>query len=457
MLSLPFAFHATGLVGGILLCILVGYTEAMTLYVLSKFAERYEARTYVELVRRALGRKAAVVLSVVLLVSMAGACIAYTIIMADNLSSLAAAGGLPAWAANRRHIVLALSATLFPLCLPRNLTALDKLNQVAILGFLFGAGLVVYRGFQVALEREHLLEGVSLFRFDRLTLHAIPIVVFGFNCHSTVVSVYSELEPAPGLLVPMLPPSPSAFRRYGRLAPQPGSRKLVGMLGVILISMACVGAIYVVVGISGYLAFPQHVDSNILVTFPEDDPLLKVARGFVALIVYGSWPLTHHPARAGFEHLTAAWVPDGSAMERVVSVGFTAAFVAATAGVALVVTDLGIVLHLLGGLCISFIIFFLPGLLLVNAAIVKWSKVVLEQIDTEAILEEEEHAPVRYPSQTSKPLAQPLLEKLQTARDKGIKKTGIMYAPRLSWTFGVLLIALSLAVASVALYTVIYG
>lgn len=47
---------------------------------------------------------------------------------------------------------------------------------------------------QVALEREHLLEGVSLFRFDRLTLHAIPIVVFGFNCHSTVVSVYSELE-----------------------------------------------------------------------------------------------------------------------------------------------------------------------------------------------------------------------------------------------------------------------
>lgn len=65
--------------GGILLCILVGYTEAMTLYVLSKFAERYEARTYVELVRRALGRKAAVVLSVVLLVSMAGACIAYTV------------------------------------------------------------------------------------------------------------------------------------------------------------------------------------------------------------------------------------------------------------------------------------------------------------------------------------------------------------------------------------------
>lgn len=64
---------------------------------------------------------------------------------------------------------------------------------------------------------------------------------------------------------------------------------------------------------------------------------------------------------------------------------------------------------------------------------------------------------MRYPSQTSKPLAQPLLEKLQTARDKGIKKTGIMYAPRLSWTFGVLLIALSLAVASVALYTVIYG
>lgn len=35
------------------------------------------------------------------------------------------------------------------------------------------------------------------------------------------------------------------------------------------------------------------------------------------------------------------------------------------------VTDLGQVLHMIGGTAAAFVIFFLPGLLLINAAIVK--------------------------------------------------------------------------------------
>jgi sodium-coupled neutral amino acid transporter 7/8 len=35
------------------------------------------------------------------------------------------------------------------------------------------------------------------------------------------------------------------------------------------------------------------------------------------------------------------------------------------------VTDLGAVLHMVGGTAASYMIFFLPGLLLINAAIVK--------------------------------------------------------------------------------------
>lgn len=70
---------ASGLIGGLLLCVVVGTVEALTLYVLSKFAERYSAVTYVELVRRALGRKLAALLSVMLVVAMFGACIAYQV------------------------------------------------------------------------------------------------------------------------------------------------------------------------------------------------------------------------------------------------------------------------------------------------------------------------------------------------------------------------------------------
>ncbi|GIM01936.1 hypothetical protein Vretimale_6647 [Volvox reticuliferus] len=120
VLSLPFAFQETGLVGGLLLCVAVGTVEALTLYVLSKFAERYSAVTYVELVRRALGRKLAALLSAVLVVAMFGACVAYLIILADNLTSLAAAAGLPLWLSNRHNVVAVLGVgVLLPMCIPR--------------------------------------------------------------------------------------------------------------------------------------------------------------------------------------------------------------------------------------------------------------------------------------------------------------------------------------------------
>jgi len=49
----------------------------------------------------------------------------------------------------------------------------------------------------------------------------------------------------------------------------------------------------------------------------------------------------------------------------------SALFVSLSAAVAVAVPDLGSVLHLIGGTAAAFIIFFLPGLLLINAAIVK--------------------------------------------------------------------------------------
>ena len=54
------------------------------MYVLSKFAERYRAHSYVELVRRALGRKLSLLLSGVLVVAMFGACVAYLVGAGDG-------------------------------------------------------------------------------------------------------------------------------------------------------------------------------------------------------------------------------------------------------------------------------------------------------------------------------------------------------------------------------------
>mgnify|MGYP001810249516 CR=1 FL=1 len=53
------------------------------------------------------------------------------------------------------------------------------------------------------------------------------------------------------------------------------------------------------------------------------------------------------------------------------SVVITIVFVWSNVLTSLVVTDLGEVLHMIGGTAASFMIFFLPGLLLMNGAIIK--------------------------------------------------------------------------------------
>jgi hypothetical protein len=49
----------------------------------------------------------------------------------------------------------------------------------------------------------------------------------------------------------------------------------VGMLGVILSAIFVIMVGYLMVGISGYLAFPISVQGNVLKSFPIDDPLMQ--------------------------------------------------------------------------------------------------------------------------------------------------------------------------------------
>lgn len=65
LLSLPFAFQATGWAAGLVLTGGIAAMEAFTLYALARHAEKLGARTYSQLVQRMLGPTAAVLLSLV--------------------------------------------------------------------------------------------------------------------------------------------------------------------------------------------------------------------------------------------------------------------------------------------------------------------------------------------------------------------------------------------------------
>ncbi|KAK9804447.1 hypothetical protein WJX73_002133 [Symbiochloris irregularis] len=459
VLSLPFAFGCAGIAGCISLCVVLGAFEGFTLYVLAKFAERYSAHTYSKLVRKALGRKLSATLSGVMLLYLWGSCIAYLVIIGDCFASILGLyidGAL----ADRRLIIAAAGLIIIlPMCFPRELGALAWVSMAAVIGFVFTAIAVVIRGTELVRQRPEATryDGVALFHFDFKALSAIPIVVFGFNSHANVVTIMTELELLPAVLIAGLPRRPSQYAELpGMWGPRPRTRKLIGMLGVILAAIALIMVGYLAVGLTGYLAFPFSVSSNVLNSFGSDDKVMLVARAIIGAVVIGHYPLNHHPARLAMEDLESfclGW----RHISPWLSYSQSILFVASTIFVAVLVKDLGLVLHMVGGTAACFMIFFLPGLLLINAAIVK-SGLEQAEDDEEYDVEEEDGTPMAGEGASADAL---LSTHTATGRpsyladpdERGIKRLGIIYSPRKSWWTGMFLVALSVAILIITIWT----
>ena len=73
-------------------------------------------------------------------------------------------------------------------------------------------------------------------------------------------------------------PWSSAWKRSPSIAVQ------IGMLGVIVSAIMVIMIGYLMVGISGYLAFPTTVEGNVLNSFTRGDVIMQVSCIFLACI-----------------------------------------------------------------------------------------------------------------------------------------------------------------------------
>lgn len=444
VLSLPFAFMRAGLVGCFLLCVVLGLAEAFTLYVLSKFAERYDAHSYGSLVRKALGKKLSGILSTILLIYLWGSCIAYLVIVGDTFSSLVYQQFGDILLADRRLLITGFGLlVILPLCFPRNLSALEWISLAAVIGFVYTAVVIVIRGSEIVADRQPHFAGVKLFELNYGMLFAIPIVVFGFNCHPNVVSIFSELQEYPHRIISALPGSPRGYTPLHSLAPKPRSHKLIGMLGVIASATTLIMVGYLAVGMVGYLAYTDAVSSNILNTLPPDDTLMKVARCVIGCVVVGHYPLNHHPARLCVEDLLHVML-DWTSIPFWLSALITLGYVVSTIAVAVLVQDLGSVLHMIGGTVASMMIFLLPGLILINSSIAKESA---RRAPSSLSL-----ADGTGDSSTS--IDAPLLAET-ISKKAGLRESGLIYSPAKSWWAGIACVVLSLIIFTITIVTAI--
>ena len=233
VLGVPFAVRSMGAVLGALSLCLVMAISVLTLNVLTRAARAYGASSYQELVRKSMGWFAAHVVSLTLIAYVFGSCVAYTIVCADSFGEFnARAFGSGSFAANRSVIVLFTSTcVMLPLSLLRSMERMAFASSFSVLALLYTAVVVVAKGIDavkalffdvldIATMMRHRSSGgggpdtndflakstpssnssvgsnphVRAWVLDKGTILALPVLVFAFQCHVQVVSIFAELR-----------------------------------------------------------------------------------------------------------------------------------------------------------------------------------------------------------------------------------------------------------------------
>ena len=416
VLSMPFAVSELGVALAALVLPTVAVVVVFTLKVLLRASDVYGAVSYQELVCKALGPVAAHAVSVALVTYIAGSCVAYIIIVADAFASVAAVAGVPgahvagAFGVERMAVILVTSAcVLLPLSLLRRTKHLAPTSAFSVVALAYTACAVVAdfaggafsalgafddaRGraeedrtngtdidgrhraptesegnwwFRVSRDGAVGSAGfrggaADLWRFDERSVLALPILVFAFQCHIQVLSIYAELREEPSV-------SPARAEESGEDAARAKAaarRRAMGRVATAATTMCLVG--YLAVGACAYLSHPD-VDSNMLKSYDASDPYMLVATVGMALSAIGSYPMNQFSARAALDDVLAAacgWTaaaPGAAPTARHVSQ--TLAFVLATTATALAVEDLGKVFQLVGSTAGVLVICWVPAALL---------------------------------------------------------------------------------------------
>ncbi|XP_048172876.1 putative sodium-coupled neutral amino acid transporter 8 isoform X2 [Corvus hawaiiensis] len=355
LLSFPWAF---GRAGGAVPALLVELGSLVFLVsglaVLGYAAALSAQPTYQGVVRAVCGAAVGKLCEVCFLLNLFMISVALLRVVGDQLEklcdslylngTLSGAPQLPPWYVDQRFTLSALCVlVIFPLSVPREI-GFQKYSS--ILGTLAACylTLVIILKYYLQAESLSLNEPLQPSRSSSWTsiFSVIPTICFGFQCHEACVAIYSSMR----------------------------NQSFSHWVAVSVLSMLICLLIYsLTAGLYGYLTFGEAVASDVLMSYPGNDPVVIIARLLFGVSVVTIYPIVVLLGRSVVKDLWATpkrrAVAVSEAHERCSRVALTVTWMAATLGIALFVPDIGKVIELIGGISAFFIFIFPAGLCLV--------------------------------------------------------------------------------------------
>ncbi|XP_018431130.1 PREDICTED: putative sodium-coupled neutral amino acid transporter 7 [Nanorana parkeri] len=304
LLNFPAAFSAAGgVTAGIVLQLVLLLFIISGLVILAHCADACSERTYQEVVRGICGRLTGVLCEILIAVYTFGTCIAFFIIIGDQLDKRESSDAL-----------------------------LVSRSSISVLGTCYVTFIVIFR---CVLPHEQIPAYIPSRASSWIAVfNAVPTICFGYQCHVSSVPVYGSMQQ-------------QDIRRWGI---------------IVTSAMFIALCVYTGTGVCGYLLFGTGVDQDVLLSFPSNDVPVAVARAFIIVCVLTSYPILHYCGRAVLEGLwlrfTAQEAGEEPRRERRRRILQTLAWFVLTLLLALFIPDIGRVISLIGGLAACFIFIF---------------------------------------------------------------------------------------------------
>nr|XP_046241744.1 putative sodium-coupled neutral amino acid transporter 7 [Scatophagus argus] len=349
LLNFPAAFNmAGGVTAGVMLQMFMLIFIISGLVILGYCSQVSNESTYQEVVRAACGKVIGVLCEVSIAVYTFGTCIAFFIVIGDQLDRLIAAVAHEAdgtvsghWYTDRKFTIIVTAVlVILPLSIPKEIGFQKYASALSVMGTWYVTIVVIIKYIWPDKEVTPGYVPTSSSSWTAV-FNAMPTICFGFQCHVSCVPVFDSM-----------------------------SRREIKPWGVVVtLSMIICLFVYTGTGVCGFLTFGSNVSQDVLMSYPPNDIAVAIARAFIVICVITSYPILHFCGRAVIEGLWLRF--QGEQVEVCVRreqrrrILQTLVWFVVTLVLALFIPDIGRVISLIGGLAACFIFVF-PGLCLMQ-------------------------------------------------------------------------------------------
>nr|XP_020465728.1 putative sodium-coupled neutral amino acid transporter 7 [Monopterus albus] len=349
LLNFPAAFNmAGGITAGVMLQMFMLIFIISGLVILGYCSQVSNESSYQEVVRASCGKVTGVLCEVAIAVYTFGTCIAFFIVIGDQLDRLIEAvahhtdGSVNGYWYTDRKFTITVTAVLviLPLSIPKEIGFQKYASALSVMGTWYVTVVIIVKYIWPDKEVSPGYIATSSASWTAV-FNAMPTICFGFQCHVSCVPVFNSM-----------------------------SRREIKPWGlVVTLSMIICLFVYTGTGVCGFLTFGSNVDQDVLMSYPPNDIAVAIARAFIVICVITSYPILHFCGRAVIEGLWLRF--RGEQVEVCVRreqrrrILQTLVWCAVTLVLALFIPDIGRVISLVGGLAACFIFVF-PGLCLMQ-------------------------------------------------------------------------------------------